>query len=204
MKQPHGVVWDLGNVLIDWAPYAAIAAGVGADEAARFLAAEDFDFRAYNHRPDTGWTWAEAEAQVARTHPHWLRHAIAYREHFPLSLRGEVPGSVEILRALHAEGLPMWGLTNWSAELFHHAPASFAFLDLLEDIIVSGVEKVAKPDPRVFEILAARTGRRLEGLVFVDDRADNVAAAAEAGMDAIVFTDSAALHAELSRRALPV
>ena len=51
---PSGVVWDLGNVLIDWQPALAIAAGVGVEEAGRFLAAEDFDFMAYNHGPDSG------------------------------------------------------------------------------------------------------------------------------------------------------
>jgi len=74
---PSGVVFDLGNVLIDWQPYAAIAAGVGADEARRFLEADDFDFMAYNHGPDSGQDWDAAEAAVARSHPHWLEHARA-------------------------------------------------------------------------------------------------------------------------------
>ena len=88
---PLGLVWDLGNVLIDWQPYAAVAAGVGPEEARRFLAADDFDFLAYNHGPDSGLDWDTAEAEVAGTHPHWLEHARAYRTHFAASLVGEVP-----------------------------------------------------------------------------------------------------------------
>ena len=203
MTPPRGVVWDLGNVLIDWQPYAAIAAGVGADEATRFLGAEDFDFMGYNHGPDGGMTWAEAEAVVADSHPHWLPHARAYREHFPRSLVGEVPGSVDILRALHAADVPMWGLTNWSHELYPNAPAMFDFLGLLEGVVVSGTEGIAKPDPRIFELTAARAGHCLDQLVFIDDRVDNVAASCAAGMDGIHFIGAAQLQRDLRDRGLP-
>jgi 2-haloacid dehalogenase len=201
---PVGVVFDLGNVLIEWDPYAAIAAGVGPDEARRFMAAEDFDFFAFNHGPDSGGDWDAAEAEVDRTHPHWAEHARAYRRHFTRSMAGEVPGAVDIVRELHAAGIPMWGLTNWSHELYPHAPATFDFLALLDDVIVSGTEGVAKPDPRIFDIVRARTGHELNRLVFVDDRPANVDAAAGAGMDALVFTDAASLRDDLRARGLPV
>jgi 2-haloacid dehalogenase len=201
---PTGVVLDLGNVLIDWDPSAAIAAGVGADEARRFLEATDFDFMAYNHGPDSGGSWDAAEAEVARTHPHWVEHALAYRANFAASLLGEVPGTVDLVRELHAAGIPLFGLTNWSDELYPHAPATFDFLALLDDVIVSGTEGVAKPDPRVYAIVAERAGLPLDRLVFVDDRADNVAAATAVGMDGIVFTGAGTLRTDLRARGLPV
>ena len=200
---PAGVVFDLGNVLIDWDPAPAIAAGVGPDEARRFLDATDFDFRAWNHGPDSGGSWAEAEAEVARTHPHWAEHALAYRANFAESLVGEVPGTGDLVRALHAAGVRLFGLTNWSEELYHHAPM-FEVVGLLEDVVVSGAEGVAKPDPRIYDLVARRSGLPLSALVFVDDRADNVAAAAEAGMDALLFTDADTLRTDLRQRGLPV
>lgn len=202
--RPVAVVFDLGNVLIDWDPLPAIAAGVGEDEARRFLAAADFDFLAYNRGPDSGGRWDDAEAEVARTHPHWERHARAYRTHFTASLVGEVPGSVAVVRELHAGGVPLFGLTNWSAELYPHAPAMFGFLGLFDDVVVSGTEGVAKPDPRIFALVAERAGLPPSRLVFVDDRADNVAGAAAVGMDAVLFTDAASLREELRARGLPV
>lgn len=202
---PSGVVWDLGNVLIEWDPSAAIAAGVGPEEARRFLEAEDFDFLAWNHGPDAGQSWEEAEAQVRRTHPHWAEHALAYRANFPAALLGEVAGTAELVRELHAAGVPMWGLTNWSDELYHaHAPRLFDVLGLLEDVVVSGTEGVAKPDPRIFEVLRARTGHDLASLVFVDDRPGNVRAAEEAGLPGLVFTDAATLRGDLRALGLPV
>jgi len=199
-----GVVWDLGNVLVDWDASRAIAAGVGEAEAARFLAADDFDFRAYNHGPDSGLDWDAAEAEVARSHPHWLEHCRAYRAHFPASLVGEVPGTADLVRTLHAAGVPQWGLTNWSHELYPHAPRMFEVLALLDDVVVSGTEGLAKPDPRVYELLVARTGRPLADLVFVDDRPENVEAARALGMAGLVFTGADALRAELRGLGLPV
>ena len=155
----EGVVWDLGNVLIDWQPLEAVAAGMGDAEARRFLDADDFDFMAWNHVQDAGGSWADAEASVVRSHPQWADHALAYRANFTASLVGEVPGTVDLVRELHAAGVPMWGLTNWSHELYPHAPERFPFLDLLHEVVVSGTEGVAKPDPAIFEIVVARSGR---------------------------------------------
>ncbi len=202
MTTPAGVVWDLGNVLIDWDPFAAIAAGVGEVEARRFLDA--FDFRAWNHGPDSGGSWEDAEAELAARHPEWAEHGRSYRPHFGASLLGEVPGSVDLVRALHGAGVPQWGLTNWSAELYPHAPARFDFLQLFEEVIVSGVEGVAKPDPAVYALLGRRAGHDLERLVFIDDRLDNVEAAAACGLDAIVFTDAVSLARDLRGRGLAV
>jgi 2-haloacid dehalogenase len=198
----RGVVWDLGNVLIRWDPRAAVAAGVGEDEARRFMAADDFDFMAWNHTLDSGGVWEDAEAALGTSHPHWERHALAYRANFEASLVGEVPGTAEIVRELHEAGVPQFGLTNWSHELYPHAPRLYPVLDLLADVVVSGTEKVAKPDPAIFEIAVARSGIAAADLVFVDDKEDNVAAAIECGLDGVLFTDANELRSELRDRGL--
>lgn len=198
-----GVVWDLGNVLIDWQPLHAVAAGVGEDEARRFLAG--FDFAAWNHSCDAGRSWDDAIDEVDREHPAWSVHARAYREHFGASLTGEIAGSVALLRELHAAGVPQVGLTNWSSELFHgYAPPRHDFLALLDTIVVSGDEGVAKPEPAIYRLAIERSGLPAERLVFVDDKADNVAAAVALGMRGVVFTGPDALRAELGDLGLPV
>jgi 2-haloacid dehalogenase len=198
------VVFDLGNVLIDWHPALAIAAGVGAVEARRFLEADDFDFMSWNHHQDSGRSWADGVAEVRRMHPQWVAHADAYLEHFPLSL-SEVPGTTQIVRELHGAGVRLLGLTNWSDELYYpYAAPRFEVLRMLDDVVVSGEVKAAKPDPRAYEIVAERSGLPLDRLLFVDDKQLTVDAAAELGMDAIVFTDAATLRTELRERGLPV
>jgi 2-haloacid dehalogenase len=204
LNPPAAVVFDLGNVLIHWDPHPAIAAGVGNDEADRFLTADDFDFMAWNHVQDEGRTWDEAEAEVEASHPHWARHAASYRAQFEHSLLGAVDDSVAVLRDLHTAGVRLAALTNWSSELFPHARERFEFLTLFEDIVVSGDEGVAKPAREIFTVLQERIGIPLDRCVFVDDKAENVAAAAQAGMDALVFTETGHLRDDLRARGLPV
>ncbi len=202
MRHIAGVVFDLGNVLIAWDPRAAVAAGVGEAEAARFMAAEDFDFLAWNLHQDAGRSWADAMAELQDAHPHWVTHAEAYLAHFPRSL-ADVPGTADVVRDLHAAGVPVYGLTNWSAELFPPATERFEVLALLDHVVVSGEIKAAKPDRRAYETVAERAGQPLDRLVFVDDSPRNVEAAAALGMDAILFTGADDLRRALRERGLP-
>jgi len=204
MSTPEAVVFDLGDVLIRWEPQRAIAAALGDEEARRFLAAGDFDFHAWNREQDAGRSWSEAEALACRTHPHWQPHVLAYRANFRLAVEHTIPGTVAIVEELHGGGVPLFGLTNWSSELFPLARAQHRFLGLFDDIVVSGEERLAKPDPAIFEVLAARVGRPLERCVYVDDSVPNVEAGARAGLDAITFTDADQLRTDLRSRGLPV
>ncbi len=198
----EAVVFDLGNVLISWDPHPAIASAVGPSEATRFLAAEDFDFGAWNHEQDAGRPWDEAESSAAETHPHWRQHILGYRRYFERSLTGPIDGTVAIVEELHDAGVPLFALTNWSADLFPYARRRFAFLELFDDIVVSGDEGIAKPTPEIFAILKRRVARPLERCLFIDDSATNVEAARLAGLDAVVFTDPDQLRSELRARGL--
>lgn len=204
MATPEAVVFDLGNVLIRWDPLPAIAAAVGDEEARRFLAASDFSFATWNHAQDAGRPWDAAEREAVSTHPHWREHILGYRSNFARSLLGPVESSVEVLEELHHHRIPLFALTNWSADLFPVARETYGFLTLFDDIVVSGEVGVAKPAPRIFEILARRTGRGLDRCVFVDDSPANVAAAVEAGLDAILFTGTGHLRSDLRDRGLPL
>jgi len=195
-------VFDIGDVLIRWDPRAAIAMAVGASEASRFLAADDFDFGAWNHLQDGGRSWEEAESTAAESHPHWRKHTVAYRANFATAIEHQVDDTVQILGELHRFGVPLFALTNWSAELFPVARERHTFLGVFEDIVVSGEEGVAKPAPEIFYILARRVGRPLPECVYVDDNPANVRAAAHAGLDALVFTDTGHLRGDLAARGL--
>ena len=200
----YDVVFDIGNVLIAWDPQPAIARAVGAEQAKRFLTDESFDFMAWNHQQDFGRSWDEGEAVAVRSHPHWEPAIRAYRANFGESLLGGIEDTVKILGELHAAGVPLYGLTNWSAELFPVARDRFAFLNLFKDVIVSGEEGVAKPDPAIFEILHERIGHRLQDCLFIDDSPANIEAAGKSGLDAILFTDTGHLRDDLLLRGLPL
>lgn len=200
------VVFDLGNVLIKWDPVEAIAQDVGVERARRFVNDPDFDFGGWNLLQDSGRSWEDAEAAAIASHPHYRDEILAYRNHFQHSIKEPVTGTEQILRELHEAGVPLVALTNWSAGMFPAALDRFDFLDLFEDIVVSGEEGVAKPDPAIFAILADRIRHlgSLDDALFIDDSLPNVQAAIAAGMDAIPFTTAAELRADLHARGLPI
>jgi len=197
---PTAVVFDLGGVLIRWDPRHLYRQLMPEDEVDAFL--DEVGFGAWNHEQDSGGLWGRAVEEHAALFPHRRALLAAYPARFPDSLDGPVEGTVAILEQLHAAGTRLVALTNWSAELFPHAEATFDFLALFEGIVVSGREGVAKPDPAVFDLLLSRYDLDPAGTVFVDDSPANVAAAAAAGLTALVFTGPDGLRADLSRLGL--
>ncbi|NYI79337.1 HAD-IA family hydrolase [Nocardioides panzhihuensis] len=200
--QVDAVVWDFGNVLIRWDPLPAIAAGVGDADARAFLGS--YDFGSWNYAQDAGRTWAQALTVLETEAPEWLAAGAAYVDNFPLALLGPVPGTHELVRELAAAGVPQVGLTNWSAELYPHAPATYDVIELFRDVVVSGQERLAKPDPAIYRLVAERAGIPLERLAFIDDSVANVAAAAAAGMQAFQFTGAEQLRRDLVSLGLPL
>lgn len=192
------VVFDLGNVLVRWDPAAAFAGVLPDDEVRRFL--DDVDFAALNQQQDAGRPWADARAEVARRHPEHAATLDLYVQRFAHSLPGEVPGTAAVVDELRAAGVRVLGLTNWSAETFHHAVPAAPAIGRLEAVVVSGQEGVAKPDPRIFRLLASRHHLVPGRTVFADDSAANVAAADALGYVGVLFTDAQALRGELVAR----
>ncbi|MBO3085573.1 HAD-IA family hydrolase [Cellulomonas fengjieae] len=198
----EAVVLDLGNVLVRWEPRRPFAGRLAPDAVEAFLT--QFDFMTFNHHQDAGRSWARGRAALAASAPEHLPALDVYVEHFEETLAGPVPGTERLVRDLRAAGVRLLGLTNWSAETFHLAEPAAPAIGLLEDVLVSGEVGLAKPDPRIFALLAHRYGLAAAGTVFADDSPVNVAAAAEAGFDALLFTTADALRAELVARGVPL
>ncbi|GAB3167132.1 HAD-IA family hydrolase [Myceligenerans halotolerans] len=203
------VVLDLGNVLVGWDPYAAYAdhtdaAGhtwTTADTGAFF---EEIGFAALNHEADAGRSFADIVAQLERTHPHRAADLAVYVDRYARTLTGPVPGSETLVNDLAGLGLRLYGLTNWSAETFRHAEPAAPAIGLLDDVVVSGRVGLAKPDPRIYELLARRFDVAPARAVFVDDKQENIDAARSCGFHAIRFTDAPALRRELRRLGVAV
>jgi 2-haloacid dehalogenase len=189
------VLYDFGNVLVGWDPYGAYEGHTGRDAVDAFFA--DVDFAALNHARDAGESWAAARTDVGATHPHHVALLDRYVEHFPATLTGPVDGSEELVRELRGLGLRLYGLTNWSAELFHHAAAAAPATTLMDDVLVSGREGLAKPDPRIFHLTIERFGLDPGRTLFTDDSPANVDAAARVGLRTHLFRGTAGLRAAL-------
>lgn len=200
VSPPFLPVFDIGRVLIRWEPRRGLARFF-ADEAAidRFMA--ETDFTAWHGRQDAGRSVAEAVAEASDRFPHYAHAFAGFYDHYAESLPGEVPGTRAIFEALAARG-PVYGLSNFSRELFERIAPSYSFLGAFTGLVLSADEKLNKPDPRIYRALCTRYGLSPERLVFIDDIEANVAAARAEGMAGIVFTDAAALAAALRAHGL--
>ncbi|MGZ4502204.1 MAG: HAD family hydrolase [Nocardioidaceae bacterium] len=194
------VVFDLGGVLIDWDPRYLYRQLLPEGEIDAFLT--EIGFAAWNHAQDAGRPWDEAVAELAGRHPHRRALIEAYPSRFGETMSGPIDDTVTILRELHARGTPLLALTNWSAETFREARETFSFLELFDAIVVSGEERLAKPDPRIFRLLLDRHGLEPEATVYIDDSPANVETARGLGLAALHFTGPARLRADLAAAGL--
>jgi 2-haloacid dehalogenase len=190
-------VFDLGGVLVDWNPRYLFRKLFDGDDVAmeRFLT--DVCGHDWNLAQDAGRPFAEACALLADRHPA-QRHLIeAYHQRWPEMLGGPIDGTVDILRELKERGTPLYALTNWSAETFPIALGLYDFLHWFEGTVVSGVEKLVKPDSRIYRLLLERYGIDPADAVYIDDNKANAGAAAELGLHGIHFTGPDALRDDL-------
>ena len=194
-------MFDLGGVLIDWDPRYLYRKLLD-DEAAveEFLATVCTP--AWNDEQDRGRPFAEGVAELVARHPAHAAAITAFHERWAEMLGGAVDATVEVLAELRAAGVPVYALTNWSAETFGIARERFEFLEWFDGVLVSGEERMIKPDPAIFRLLLERFGLDPEPTFYVDDSELNVAAADRLGFDAVRFTTPAQLRRDLVARRL--
>lgn len=197
------VVFDLGGVLLDWNPRYLFRQLFNDAEAMEHFLAEVCS-QEWNERQDAGRPWREAVADLVARYPDQAAMIIAYHERWPEMLSGEMADSVQVLKELKAQGLRLYALTNWSHETFPVARKRYAFLDWFQGIVVSGEEKLIKPDPAIFHTLLTRYDITPSRAVFIDDSPRNVAVAADIGLRAVRFVNAQRLRQDLIALGLPI
>ena len=191
------VVFDLGNVLLRWDPR-YLYRKVFADEARmeRFLStalAMDWIVSV-----DACADFAAPIAARCAAFPEFADELRLFDTRWLETLDGAIEDNLAIMRRLKAQGRPVYALTNYPAQKFEISRAKFPFLDEFDAIVVSGREGVVKPDPRIFELLFERSGRRAGELVFIDDSPRNIVAAQNLGMAAVHYTPGLDVAAALA------
>ncbi|MFM7378457.1 MAG: HAD family hydrolase [Erythrobacter sp.] len=192
----RAVVFDVGRVLYHWQLGALFAKLIDdPEELAWFL--DNVVTEEWHFAHDRGRLLDEMIPERIALYPQHEAHIRAYRTRFNETLTGPVEGSHELVEQLAQAGVPLFCLTNFGDELWEGFRPTQPIFDHFEAIIVSGKEQVAKPDPRIYEIVEERSGRSGDALFFTDDNAANIAAARARGWDAHLFTDAASLEAQL-------
>ncbi|MGK0184445.1 MAG: 2-haloacid dehalogenase [Verrucomicrobiales bacterium] len=193
------IIFDLGGVLIDWNPRHLYRKLMADEDRMEFFLA-NVCVPDWNEQHDAGRPVAEGMAELAAKHPEWQKEIFAYYGRWEEMLAGPINGTVEILSALKKSNKHrLLALTNWSAETFPIARERFDFLNCFEDILVSGEEKMKKPDPEFFQLLFEKFGVDPSRAIFIDDATRNIDAAGECGLHTIQFHSPDALDLELKR-----
>ncbi len=198
------VVFDLGNVLIQWDPRHLYRKIFGTDETAMEYFLSEVCTMAWNEQQDRGRPWDEGIAEAIARHPAYAPQIRAFYDRWEEMIPGALEDTVDILQQLRTLNLRLLALTNWSAQTYHFAEARFPFLSWFEGIVVSGRERLVKPEPAIYQLLIQRYQLRPETTAFIDDSLRNVAAAQDQGLQAIYFHGAGALRLQLQALGIPV
>ncbi len=196
------IAFDVGNVIVPWDPRRAYAPLFHdrPDELDHFL--NNICTLEWHTRHDRGVPFADNIHDLQQQYPAYAEMIAAFETEWDNMFGEIIEGTVALLRRLHSRGYPLYALTNFAADKFARFREQHDFMSLFRDAIVSGAEKVTKPDPKIYQILLKRTGLPAENILFIDDRQENLDAAERLGLRTILFRDADQLASELSRRGI--
>ncbi|MBR4391902.1 MAG: HAD family phosphatase [Bacteroidales bacterium] len=190
------IIFDFGGVLLDWNPHYLYDPYFGDKDKAEWFLTNICTYE-WNAQHDNGKPIIEGTAELIAQHPEWEKEIRMYYDDFMKMMGGQILGMEELVRGLKAQGYRIFGLSNWSVETFALVRTVYPVLDLIDDMVISGVEHVMKPDRRIFELALKRFGIEASETVFIDDNPNNVKTANELGIRGIRFQSRERLLSEL-------
>lgn len=185
-KQYTNLVFDFGGVLVDWNPRYLYDRYFEDPQRAQWFIA-NICTSEWNVRSDIGEPFSELIAELKGKYPQWSDAIDAYLTRWEEMLGGTLPGMENLLKSLKAKGYGLYGLSNWSGETFRRIEPSYPIFSLLDGFLLSGEEKLIKPDPAFYERLLCKYSLKAQDCLFVDDRQENVDAALKLGFGGLRF-----------------
>jgi len=179
------VVFDIGNVLIEWQPERFYDARVGEARRREMFAA--IDLHGINDEVDRGGNFRHLIYAAAETYPDFRDEVRMWHDNWIDMASPAIPRSVRILRKLREVGVPVFALSNFGIQTFEMAEKVYPFLNEFDRRYISGHMAVIKPDAEIYAMLEADCGHAPQGLLFADDRIDNINAAAARGWQTYHF-----------------
>lgn len=196
------VLFDLGHVVVDWQPIKLYRTLFESEaEAETFV--RDVCNMDWHVEHDRGVSMADNAKPLIAKYPHYESQILAWRSHWLDMFEGYVPGMPQLMASLEEARIPLYGLSNLPAEVAEETFDAFPMIKLLRDVIVSGEEKVVKPEPRIYEIALERMGNPDPAeVLFTDDREKNCVMAKSLGIKAHHFQGAAGFEARLKAEGL--
>ncbi|MCV2877235.1 HAD family phosphatase [Sedimentimonas flavescens] len=191
----EAVIFDIGNVLIEWQPeryYDQIMPR--AEREAMFA---EVDLHGMNDIIDRGGPFRETIYDWAERYPRWRDKIRLWHDDWIQMAAPVIPRSLRLMQALQARGVPVFSLTNFGIGSFDYACTHYPFLRDFDRPFISGHMGVIKPEARIYEMVEQASGLAGAQLLFTDDRADNIAAAHLRGWKTHLFEGPAGWAARL-------
>jgi 2-haloacid dehalogenase len=188
MSGIEAVIFDIGNVLIEWRPERYYDRVIGPERRKRMFA--EVDLHGMNDRVDLGGDFTATIYETADAYPEWRDEIRMWRDDWIELARPEIPHSRKLMQALQAKGIPVFALTNFGIGSFEYATPFYPWLAEFDRHYISGHMQVIKPDPRIYEMVEQDCGIAPEALIFTDDRFDNIEAAQARGWKTHHFEDA--------------
>ncbi len=195
MLQPQAVIFDIGNVLIEWHPERFYDGRIGAERRVAFM--DQVPIHAANLAIDAGAPFRQTLVDLAADYPAWAVEIMWWHDDWRLMVDPVITRSVAMLRALRKRGVAVFALTNFGAETFDYALTQFDFLNEFDRAYVSGKLGLIKPDPALYAYVEGDCGIAPDRLLFVDDRPENIVAAARRGWRVHQFESASGFAARL-------
>jgi 2-haloacid dehalogenase len=196
------LVFDFGGVIFDWNPYYLYRSFFDNDRRAVELFLEEIKLKEWNFALDEGAPFSETVERIASQNPQYGDLIRAFDDRWIETMGGVIQPTIDLLAELHENGIPLFALSNWSAETFPRIRHQYDFLDWFDQIVLSGEEKICKPNPRIFQRFLERTGNRASNSLFIDDSPVNIQAASRLGFDTVLFESAEQLKEEIIKRGL--
>jgi 2-haloacid dehalogenase len=195
------IIFDFGNVLVKWDIHALYKRFFPDPQAVdSFL--REINFPEWNARQDAGRPFKEGVKVLCTQFPQYAELIQAYDTDWDKSVTGTIDGTVNIVRSLKEAGWPLYILSNFSAEKFPLMQQRYGFLQLFDDMIISGEHRMIKPDPAIFELTLNRIKRTASECLFIDDSLTNIETAHRLGFHTIHFQSPQQLEMSL-KQSLP-
>ncbi|WP_106916117.1 HAD family hydrolase [Chryseobacterium aurantiacum] len=192
------IIFDFGGVLMDWDPRYFYKDYFKDDEKMEYFL-ENIAQDEWNIEQDRGRTLAEGTEIQVKKFPEWEKEIRAFYDNWTIMLKSDIPQNVEVLRKLKNTDYHLFGLTNWSAETFPYALENYDFFQIFDGkIVVSGTEKLIKPDPKIWYVLLERYNIQAGESVFIDDNPKNIEMAQSLGFETIQVTPDTNLEQKLA------
>ncbi|GAC1419808.1 MAG: HAD-IA family hydrolase [Flavisolibacter sp.] len=199
MTSIQTIIFDLGNVLIDWNPSYLFDRIFENEPQKKAYFFEHICTEHWHSKQDAGRPIEQATNELVKIHPQWEDPIRAFYSRWKEMFHGPIQGSVEILKELKEKQYPLFALTNWSAELLQRSWEDFPFLKWFQGMVVSGEEKINKPAKEIYFILLRKYQIDPKKALFIDDKKNNVVAAKQIGLEAIQFHSPIQLREEFKK-----